>query len=188
MAVPPKGDPRRPLHLAIRSTRVLAVIFLLLGTCSFSPFFLRGPMPGSAGLFISMSVLVFYIGPGVAYLVFSIYLKRRQFWAVVAALVLASIQLFLSLLGGVFFVVAMAAGQSRTPSVPTAVAVIPTAIIGLVVLALAQLVYHLALSFEAIKYAPAEELRGFEPLMGQGIYPPLTGSGDMNDPSGPKSG
>jgi hypothetical protein len=31
MSLPPKGDPRRPLHLAIRSIRSLACLFFFIG-------------------------------------------------------------------------------------------------------------------------------------------------------------
>ena len=48
-----------------------------------------------------------------------------------------------------------------------------------IILALAQLIYHLALSFEAIKYAPPEEHHGFEPLMGLPIEsPPMPGENE----------
>ena len=33
MALPPRGDPRRPLHLAVRSMWVLGVMLVLLGLC-----------------------------------------------------------------------------------------------------------------------------------------------------------
>jgi hypothetical protein len=47
-----------------------------------------------------------------------------------------------------------------------------------ILLALAQLIYHLALSFDAIKYAPVEEQHGFEPLMAQPVEPPKAPEGE----------
>jgi hypothetical protein len=167
MALPPKGDPRRPLHLAIRSTRLLAIIFLLFGSCVFIPFLIGRTARGIAPFAVASALI--YTGPGAAYLVFSIYMKRRKFWAVVCATVLASIQLLLTLIGGIFGIIAVWHG----PLPLDATELIPMAILAFVILALSQLIYHLALSFEAIKHVPPDEQqRGFEPLMAQPIDVP----------------
>jgi hypothetical protein len=162
MPLPPKGDPRRPLYLAIRSTRVLAAIFLLFGSFAVFPLVVGGVMLGGLSAIATASFFVFYMGPGVVYLLCSIYLKRRQFWAVLVSLVLASIQLLLALTGMVFLFVALNQ-MSRIGNFTFLLwAIIP---IALIILALAQLIYHLILSFEAIKYIPIEEQRGFEPIL-----------------------
>jgi len=164
MALARKGDPRRPLQLAVRSTRMLAGVFLMLGTCTIFPMMMAGN-PVRTGAALNVGVLIVYVGPGVIYLIVSMYLQRRRFWAVVVALVLASIQLLFSVFAGaalVFF--AFSSGGIGGFSI------IPVVVFVFVILALAQLIYHLALSFEAIKY---EELgqnpHGFEPLV---IQPP----------------
>jgi len=175
MALPPRGDPRRPLHLAIRSTRVLAILFLLFGTCAFIPMLMQGGMPRRGGLFLGVSDLLFYIGPGAAYLVFSLFLRQRQFWAVVAALVLASIQLILTL----FFAGALLIATLRQPN--SSISLIAGGMVALVILALGQLIYHLALSFEAIKYGSVEQQHGFEPLMVQPVDLPAP-PGDSKGP------
>jgi hypothetical protein len=65
MALPPKGDPRRPLVLGVRSTRLFGIIFLLFGLCSSLPMLL---MPRSfigmrgAGGGVSLIVLAIYVG------------------------------------------------------------------------------------------------------------------------------
>jgi hypothetical protein len=88
---------------------------------------------------------------------------------VVAALIVVSLQFVFALLAGVgigssFFI---------TPSaIPITTLTIMETLVGFVILALAQLIYHLALSFKAIQYVPLEEQRGFEPLMIQPV-PPL---------------
>lgn len=163
MALPPKGDPRRPLHLAVRSLRVLGVILVLFSLCTLGPTTLpmlrsgRGG-PGNFPVFLVLAVLV-YLVPGVLYLVFSIFLARRERWAVIGGLVLASVHGALSLLALVSMALVAATGQVPGP------AVIPLVVMALVVVALAQLIYHLARSFEAIRYPPfGVEERGFEPL------------------------
>jgi hypothetical protein len=161
MPLPPKGDPRRPLHLAIRSTRVLAAIFLLFGSCAFLPLLMTGGMRGGMEVFSLISVVLFYMGPGVIYLLCSIYLQRRQFWAVLTSLILASIQLLITLAGVIAFVV-LVFSQSNSSFNFT---IIPIVLLLIVILALAQLIYHLTLSFEAIKHVPIDEQRGFEPIL-----------------------
>jgi hypothetical protein len=159
MGIPARGDPRRPLYLAVRSTRVLGILFLLIGTFVSLLLSVRGGMPRRGGIFLTGGLLLFYVGPGVVYLITAIYLKRRQFWAVVVGLVLASIQSLFVLLG----IAGILLTLMRQPAV--SIALVPMGVMIFVLLALAQLIYHLSLSFEAIKYAPTEEQHGFEPLM-----------------------
>ena len=166
MAIPPRGDPRRPLHLAVRSTRVLAIIFLLFGTCASIPMLIHGAVPMGGRMFLNLSVFIVYVGPGAVYLVTAIYLKCRRFWALILALVMASIQLLFALLGISVLLIA----EMRQPA--GSVAAIPAAILIFIILALAQLIYHLSLSFNAIRYTPVEEQHGFEPLMAQPVEPP----------------
>jgi hypothetical protein len=166
MAIPPRGDPRRPLHLAVRSTRVLAIIFLLFGTCASIPMLIQGALPMRGRMFLNLGVFIVYVGPGVVYFVTAIYMKRRQFWAVILALVMASIQLLFALLGISVLLIA----EMRRPA--SSVAMIPAGVMIFVILALAQLIYHLALSFNAIRYTPVEEQHGFEPLMAQAVESP----------------
>jgi len=172
MAVPPRGDPRRPLHLAIRSTRMLAIIFLLIGTLVSFLLLMQGGVPRRGGMLFTGAFLFFYVGPGAVYLVTAIYLKRRQFWAVVVGLVLASVQSLFVLfaIAGIFITVVRQSGAS--------IAIFPVAVLIFILLALAQLIYHLALSFDAIKYAPVEEQHGFEPLMAQPVEPPKAPEGE----------
>jgi hypothetical protein len=157
MAIPPRGDPRRPLHLAVRSTRVLAIIFLLFGTCASIPMLIQGALPMRGRMFLNLGVFIVYVGPGVVYFVTAIYMKRRQFWAVILALVMASIQLLFALLGISVLLIA----EMRRPA--SSVAMIPAGVLIFVIL---------ALSFNAIRYTPVEEQHGFEPLMAQAVESP----------------
>ena len=157
MALPPRGDPRRPLHLAIRSTRLLAIIFLFLGGCLCAAVLANGRRSSIISL-PAMAMLLFY----------TIYLKRRQFWAVLSSLILASIQLLFALVVAITLLIVSMIKSAHNVNFVIA----PLLLLGIVILALAQLIYHLALSFEAIKHVPVEEQRGFEPLMVQPIASP----------------
>jgi hypothetical protein len=159
MGLPARGDPRRPLQLAVRSTRLLAGLFLMLGTCAISTMLIRGG-PMRRGAALDLGVLLIYVGPGALYLIVSMYLQRRRFWAVVVGLVLASIQLFFTVGGAAMLLFAVVRGAS--------ISIIPIVLVVFVMLALGQLIYHLALSFEAIKYEPpGQNPHGFEPLVAQ---------------------
>jgi hypothetical protein len=165
MPLAPKGDPRRPLHLAVRSTRMLGILFVCMGTCGILPMlsgFGRGGVRRGVMMTKMMTVLsLVYFLPGVLYILVAVFLRQRQFCAVVAALVMASIQCLLTLIGLVMVVGTVAIGARSMPSI----ALIPLGLLVFVIVALAQLIYHLARSFESIKYGPIEGQRGFEPIL-----------------------
>ena len=159
MPIPPRGDPRRPLQLAIRSMRLLGGILLLFSTCATAPFFLRGGRPGGVP-WVALIGMLFYLAPGICFIVFAVFLARRQFWAVVASLCLASASCLL-MLGALAFFVTFALRDDFQP-----ILLVPLGVIALIVVALGQLIYHLARSFEAIRIVEPQE-RGFEPIMMQ---------------------
>ena len=163
MPLPPKGDPRRPLQLAVRSTRLLGGLLVLLGFCGSIPVMFVPGVRGGDPLFTAIILIgaAAYFVPGMLYIVFSIYLGHRKPWAVVATIVLASIQLLFVLLGIAVLAVTFALPHSDLP--PTAL--VPVGIAALLAAALAQLIYHLSKSFESIRYEPVGASdRGFEPL------------------------
>lgn len=155
MALPPKGDPRRPLHLAVRSTRMLAILFLCFATCIVTPI---GAMRMRAPVKMNVMIVACYAIPGGVYLIFSIYMKERKFWAILASLIIASAQFILTLIA-----TAAVAINFFLPN--KSIALFPLAVLIFVLAALGELIYHLALSFNAIKYVPLDQQRGFEPLM-----------------------
>jgi hypothetical protein len=167
MTLPPKGDPRRPLYLAIRSSRAFGIIFFLFGCVTVLPLAVTVGRLGFSFwiLFQFASVVFVTFGPGVTYLVIAFYLKRRRRWAIVTGIVVASIQLLIVLAATGFLAVYL---FNEGPRMEDAL-LIPAAIVGLAILALGQLIHHLAQSFEAVKHVPIEEQRGFEPLMVQPI-------------------
>ncbi len=159
MALPPKGDPRRPMHLAIRSMRLLGVILILLSLLGMLPlFFIPAARPGVSKILMIFffGALLIYLIPGVLFLIFSIFLKRRQAWAIIGGIVLSSILLLIA-------VIALAGVLVNFATVGHT----PAALIGLVmsvlfVAAFTQLIIHLSQSFKALKYFPVDEQRGFE--------------------------
>jgi len=157
MRLPKPGDPRRPLALAIRSTRALGGVFLLIGAFAALPlFFARGQLG-----WIYPAALLVYFGPAVLYLIVAVFLKRRAHWAVVAAIVVVSIHLLFLLVALAGSAFALGSGQAALSPAFWILA----ALIALFVVALGQLIHHLALSFESIKYAPEDEMRGFEAIV-----------------------
>src|SRR4051794_36541367 len=105
MALPVKGDIRRPLALAIRSTRLLGVMFIVMGLFATLPFLLMrgGRSAGMEWMYVLLGAiaLFFYMGPGVVYLLCALSMKRGRAWAVTTALILAGLQ-------GAFVLVAVA--------------------------------------------------------------------------------
>ena len=178
MALPPRGDLRRPMHLAIRSMWILGGLLVALGICGTGGGLLvaqRGGLPPGMAV-MQMIGALFYLVPGVLYIVFALYLKQRQFWAVIAGLVLASGQLLFVLFGFVASLVMYFVPNSGLPP-PFLIAI---GVMGLFALALAQLVYHLARSFQAIREPPyGKEERGFEPV---GVHPAWVQPAPGNQP------
>ena len=175
MALPPKGDPQRPLALAVRSTRVLGIVFIGIGVLGMLPTFTMG-MRGAGGATLSIATMALivvtatltYFGPGALYLVCSNFIARRRKWAIVTAMVLAAIQILLICIGLItltrFYL--SAAPQTRSSAV-----FIPLAFTLFILLALAQLEYHLCRCFEAIRLSPVDMQRGFDPLQPAPVIP-----------------
>ncbi|HEX4124658.1 MAG TPA: hypothetical protein VHY37_08020 [Tepidisphaeraceae bacterium] len=165
MALPAKGDPRRPLLLAIRSARILGIIALLFAGCvAYLSVLMMAAHVGAGGPLGLAALAVLYGAGGGAFLVFASYLKQRRYWAVVACLVLSSFLLLFSVLGAAGVLFQRARGQN--------VSTLRLFVVFLAVAAFAQLVYHLCQSLEAIKYVPVEEKPGFEPVMALPDSPP----------------
>jgi hypothetical protein len=150
--LPPKGDPRRPVLLAVRTMRVLCVLLFLaaviMGWRTFSgntKHITLGDFAQSIGI---------YLIPGFVYLVCIFGLLERRLWAVVLALVAANLHLIACII--LFF--ALLRSASAEP--------IALVIAGLWVLAIGQLVWHLAKSVNGIRFDMAGRVdpgpRGFD--------------------------
>jgi hypothetical protein len=162
MAIPPKGDPQRPLHLAIRSCRAVGGLFFLSGLGAVAGVFLNPTRKGPPTIGAILGAIAQF-GPGVAFFVLAYFLKKRHIGAVILALVLASIAFLITLASFV-----MLWWATHLMPIGT-VGLILLAIVGLVLLEMGRLIYQLARSFDAIRYLPEAERRGFEPI----FQPPL---------------
>ena len=187
MALPPKGDPQRPLALAVRSTRILGILFCALGMCGTLPMLYlglaRGPGgTGGGGLarmaFVGVGTILVYFGPGALYLVCAVFIARRRTWAVITAMVLAAIQLLFICFGMAMFLIMMLSGGAGAPLIAM---LFPLALMLLVMAALGQLEYHLSKCFEAIRLAPLEMQRGFDPLPPAPVIPVVSTPGEPDD-------
>jgi hypothetical protein len=161
MPVPAKGDPRRPLHLAVRSTRLLGIVFIVFGLLMLlvvpAAFRSRGAAaagPPAAGppVWLGVVVAMMFMAPGVMYLVVGAFLARRKSWAVVVGIVVASVH-------GLFALLVFLRNLVVEPG-----NMVSLLIVLAWVAALAQLIYHLSQSFAAIRYESDHVQRGFEPL------------------------
>jgi len=175
MALPPKTDPQRPLALAVRSTRVLGIVFIGIGALGMLPTFTMG-MRGAGGATLSIATMALivvtatltYFGPGALYLVCSNFIARRRKWAIVTAMVLAGIQILLICAG---LVTLTTVYFSPAPQARSSAVLIPLALTLLILLALAQLEYHLWRCFEAIRLSPVDMQRGFDTLQPASVIP-----------------
>lgn len=166
MGPSPDGDRRRPLHLAVRSTRSLGALFLLLGGCASIPLIVglggaAAAPPPKAQIPRIVASLLFYLAPGVIYLLCSIFLARRRIWALITTMTVAGLQIALMAFGMAMLLYGMVA--QRGPSLPLLLW-IPLLIMFVLILALARLEYHLVRSLQAIRQQQVEDQRGFEPL------------------------
>ena len=162
MAVPPKGDPRRPLVLAARSMRGLGILLLILAA-----------VPGLVVLLMSakkspdaeaITAVSTPAGLGGALLVAGANLRKGRAWAAVVGMVLASLALAASVL---FVAVGIINAAFLEPDLGPAVWILP-AVALLFVLAFGQLVVQLARSFAAIRLRRQEgpeEGHGFRPIL-----------------------
>jgi len=165
MALPPRGDPRRRLQLAVRSMRVLGGLLVALSLCGvFGTVMMTttGRRTTAAATVGQAVGALFYLIPGLADIVLAIFLKQRQFWALVAAIALTSIQLLFALAGAIMLVGVYLANNGTFPR-PFLIA---PAVMGIAVLALVQLLYLLCRSFPALQMPPfgSHDERGFEPV------------------------
>ena len=158
MALPPKNDPRRPIFLAASSMRLLGGLLILLAGLlgAVGAFASRGPRGGSVPVGAIVVTLILGLA-GVAFLVSSIFVVRRQKWAVVLGLVLTGLELLLSVLSIAGLLVS---GGLGNPAVT-----VPLVITVLFFAAYVQLAVHLSKALTAIDLPPwgkGEAARGFE--------------------------
>jgi hypothetical protein len=163
MGFPPRGDPRRPLHLAIRSGWLLTSGLLALGVLGLWPLLDASLRYVPTGYY---QAVAFAWVSGGTYLVFALYLRTRRLWAVTGLIVLATVHSVLLLLcvAIVFYQGYMASTVSRMIvwALWDGLLLVP---LGILVKAMAEFIYNLAKSYAAIRFELGTEPRGFEPIM-----------------------
>jgi hypothetical protein len=179
MAVPPKGDPQRPLHLAIRSSLVMAILSLLLGISLYAYAASNG---GYIDPVFVVILFVVFFAPSATYFLIFVLLKNRLFGVTVLGILVASIQLFLSLCLAAFLILVQVTGNRGAPiPISSAAFLVPMSAVSLVFFASAHLIYRLTRAGKIIKVIPIDAGRGFEPVMIERIDP----SSESNEPSPP---
>ncbi|MDQ3439473.1 MAG: hypothetical protein M3478_03890, partial [Planctomycetota bacterium] len=99
-------------------------------------------------------------------------------WAVRTAMTLAGLHLLLVCIA---FAIALTTVVSRGLWRQAPFVWLPLGAFLIFAIALAQLQYHLARSFNSIRRTPAEVYRGFEPLPATPVVQPAFASGDADD-------
>jgi hypothetical protein len=176
MTLPPKGDPQRPLRLAVRLMRVLGTAFVALGLISVLPYLLMMRGRGMGVPFFMFTSVGFYVVPGALYLVCAIFLARRKQWAVVVAIALDALQLGLMLFALVMVLI-------YAPWMSEQLLLIPIGALAVFTLVLGALAYYLMKSFRAIREQPPELERGFETLPPAAVIPVVVMPGGADDQS-----
>ena len=146
--LPPRGDPQRPIEMAIRSTRTLGIVSAAFGLVMMLAFGYLNRYPRFRPYFIGMGLIVWFV-PGVLYLTAWHFMRRRSRAAVVSAMVTAGVQ---AVFAGTMFVGSL----TLQPVSP-----VPVVLTALWVAALGQLIVHLRRSLESVRL-DTEHVRGFE--------------------------
>lgn len=168
MPLPPRDDPQRPLALAIRSTRLLGIVMILL---SFIPLLSIGfaarsfsGLPAWIEIIAISMILLLILGPGVMYLLCSIFMKRRRKWAIIVAIILSSIQLAWIGFSGATLIASIVESPGQNSGIFVAMGLIV-----IFMLAFIQLLVHLSKSFSSLRHIPIGGERGFSPIMVQPV-------------------
>jgi hypothetical protein len=155
MPLPPKGDPRRPLHLAVRSSRVLGAAFALIGIwwlLSLRPGISGRVTPARVWATISSDALVGAFGcfgPAFCHLAVAPLLSNYRRRAVTVALMTASLHLLFLL-----FITARSGFSVLTTATFHPLMVLPLTIVVLFLVSLGQLIHQLARSYESVRLSP----------------------------------
>jgi hypothetical protein len=148
MQIPLKGDPQRPIVLAIRSTRLLGVASTAFGLVMVFAFGYFNRFQHFRKYFILTGMLVWFV-PGVLFLTASWFMRRRSRAGVLTAVATAGVQ-------GLFAVAIFAGSLTLEPVSP-----VPVILSALWAAALGQLLVDQCKSLESVRL-DAAHVRGFE--------------------------
>jgi hypothetical protein len=159
MHVPPRGDPQRPIELAIRSTKLLGVASVAFGLVMVFAFGYFNRFLHFRKYFIGMGMLVWFV-PGVLFLTASWFMRRRSRAGVFTALATSWVQ--------AIFAAAILFGSLTVQPVSP----VPVTVAALWAAALAQLIVHLWKSLESVRLDRGH-VRGFEAVAAPAPRPVL---------------
>lgn len=145
----------------------LGVLLLILSTCGGIGLVMSIVGGGPQTVPASVFGLIFWMAPGIGYIVCSVHLKRYKAWAAIVGLVLTGLALMAAvLMFGALLIVALTSGAGSTEFL---FALIPL----LFIAAFAQLIVHLSRSFKAIRIHEMEVPQGygFQPILTQPGFP-----------------
>ena len=161
MKVPPRGDALRPLFIAASSAQGLGVIHLIIGGLIIGLMILH-LRDGATFAQLQSAVLlhcVILIFPGILYIIFSAFMQRRRVWAVIAALVLASLQTLSLLLMTASFLIWELMGGMDLKVLMTG------GVMGIILAGYFVMIVQLARSFPSLKAGRTDLDRGFAPIL-----------------------
>jgi hypothetical protein len=173
---PPKGDPRRPIELAVNAARTLGVVSILIGVLFGCIIGFLGGLggPSTAATVVAVAgiaLAAMYLVPGVLYLVFAAPLRRYRFWPAIVLLVMASLHTLVVALGFVGSVMGMLTSDDRrSPADGLGMLVFLAAFLVVGVL----LIVYLCQSLGPLRRFEVERNalgHGFQPLMPPGTQP-----------------
>ena len=156
-ALPDSEDVMKPLHLAIRSTRLLGIVSTLFGFVFVIAFGYFNRYQRYRPHFIAMGLLVWFV-PGVLFFTCAGLMKQRRRAGAAGGIAVAGVQ--------ELFAVATLVGSLMLPPVSP----IPVVLSVLWIAALGQLLYHLRRSLPLLEHDP-QRLRGFEVTAPQRVLP-----------------
>ena len=151
MTLPPIGDPRRPLYLAIRSTRLLGVLFVLIGVVTPLPTLKKNPNVLDLPWPVLASSLI-HLVPGLLYLISAVLLTRRRRSALISAMGLVTVHCVM-----VAGSLAAYSGLLVSQTQESGFLIGALLVMMLAMAALGQLFFHLIKSFKAIDLPEPDE-------------------------------
>ena len=143
------------LDVAVRSARLIGVIMVLVSICWLAPLFLVSPSKRPMYTFLKIRSALLPLLPGLAYLLLSIALRRRQMWAAMGIIVIAGMEAPV-----IVYVGAVLIQNIIRHDLPSLWLWVLAALL-LLGAALGQLAWFVFRAIPEIRNPPPEEVRGF---------------------------
>lgn len=169
MPIPPKGDPDRPLGLAVNAARTMGGISIAVGLMA-GCFIFADLGEAPPGFRATIWILGFIMAglclvPGVLYFVFASRLRAYKGWAAVVLLVMASLQTLLLALNLARGLLQLAASKESSAGDVVLIFIVIFFLVGVL------LIVYLSKSFTAIRlYQNQNAGHAFQPIMRPSPY------------------